>query len=167
MLKPGVEINATKDLTIASFDQLDQVFDDKLSQYHFIPRMAYASSLEKDDPRKYDSLHFNGLIVNLSDVNWWEKDLVKQLEDGKLDYKELMDDDRGMEITAYNKKFFLEKDGDKIFPEQEIGSPYIERLMQVYTSLFARIGVEFDKDIAKKYWKTIKAKTLEGNGGAQ
>ena len=126
-----------------AYGHLPEIFDDKNTQYCFVPQNAYCNSVQNP---------WDGLIINLHDINFFTSDVVDAIERQTIDYDKLTVEQR----EKYNESFFLEQTGDMIFPEEVIKSPYLEHLMQAFSFAFIRIGVDFDKKAAKDYWKDKK-----------
>lgn len=97
------------------------------SYYVYIPPEAI------DNNVKY------GLIVDLQQLDYFDMDLIKDLSECSIDIKNRdLDEEK---IKEYDKRFFL-----SVLPGYSIAlcnmkSPWIEYLMQHFSNLFARIGV--------------------------
>jgi len=129
-------------------NSLKQIINGDLIQYFFLPYSAYTTK-RKDSLVPEDSCE--GLIVNLQDIGFFDIDTVSKIESQDMDFEKLSESD----LERYRKQFFLEKTGDMIFPEEQICSPYRERLMQAFSSSFIRIGIDFDSKAVKDYWDKV------------
>lgn len=140
---PGVKNFAQK--------QLAEIFDDKINAYCFIPQTAYMDKVENPN---------DGLIVNLLDINFLEPGIVRMIERQEMDFDRLNKE----QLDEYRQLFFLEKPGDMIFPERAVDSPFLEHLMQAFSFAFIRIGIDFDRQVAKNYWEEQFKKEPKGDG---
>ena len=90
----------------------------------------------------------NGYILNLLDVYDFDECTAQKIRKQELTYSDLTEDQR----QKY-PHFFLETDADMVFAEDSIESPYIELVLQRFSSAFSKIGIDVDTDTVKGYWK--------------
>lgn len=82
----------------------------------------------------------DGLIIDLQELDYFPYNWVKNIENGELDitFPDLVETDR----DEYDKVFhIIDKDG-YAYHCTNIKSPWIEYILQRFTNLFARIGVD-------------------------
>lgn len=146
---PLKELSKIKGLKVekkAVIQKLKDIIDDNLIQYFFLPRNTY---MVKGKVKSEDA--YEGLVVNLQNIGYFDAPTVAMIQRQDMDFEKLSPED----LELYGKMFFLEKQDDIIFPEENIRPPYRERLMQAFSHAFIRIGVKFDKKAAKDYWDKI------------
>lgn len=127
---------------------LKRVINGELTHYFFLPYNTYTTKRQEElEPKDF----CEGLIVNLLDIGFFDSATVSMIERQDMDFAKLS----GPDLEQYRKQFFLQKEGDMVFPEEIISSPYRERLMQAFSFAFIRIGVNFDSTVVKDYWDKI------------
>lgn len=129
---------------------LDQIFKGSHTHYCFVPYASYYKFANNDEENNKEENEKEGLIVNLLDIDFLDHTTAEKIEKQEIDYNRLKEEDK----EIYNKKFFLEKIEDIVFPENVIVSPYIEWIMQQFSHAFSRIGLDgFSWDDVSKHWK--------------
>ena len=128
-------------------DSLKEIFSGKHTHYWFIPLTSYKNIKTQNKEEQYE-----GLIVNLLEIDFFDCKIASMIEKQEMDYGKLKDDQK--ELIKYSEKFYLEQLEDIIYPEHEIKSPYIELLMQKFSEAFIRIGVDTpDNNELLNFWK--------------
>lgn len=144
-LREMSKIKALKGTKEETLKNLKQIISGNLTQYFFLPHNVYTTKRKEElEPKDF----YEGLVVNLQDIGFFDAATVSMIEHQAMDFEKLSKPD----LERYGKLFFLREKGDMIFPEEVISSPYRERLMQAFSSAFIRIGVDFDSKAAKDYW---------------
>lgn len=108
------------------------------SHYILLPKSVLDSSV--DD---------YGLIVDLQELDYLQFSWIDPLLNGKFDVKEssVSEEDK----TSYDSKFHINSGSGYAMPYCEIASPWIEYIMQHFSNLFIRIGVDsLEKDDIKQ-----------------
>ena len=120
---------------------LNELLTGKLTNYCFVPEDAYLNNKNLQ----------NGIVVDFKDIHSFPYDQLIPIQRGDYDYLRFLGDESA---NPLNQQFILETITDAVIIQHEIGSPWIERLMQNFAFSFIRIGVDtISKDIAKKYSK--------------
>ena len=85
----------------------------------------------------------DGIVVNLKDIISIPPKEIDEIEKYGFEYSEIIKLENGnMELEKLNSRYFLESDDDFVIFDGQIDSPWIEHLLQNFSSAFARIGVE-------------------------
>ena len=142
---PAMQLKQLDKLKPQAIQQLETIIDGKNTQYCYIPQHAYLRSVKEP---------YDGLVVNLQNINYLTSDVVGRIERQELDYDKLSPED----LEMFGRTFFLQESGDMIFPEEKIKSPYLEYLMQAFSFSFIRIGVDVDRNAVKGHWREIMNK---------
>ncbi|MBI9011709.1 MAG: hypothetical protein JEZ08_05705 [Clostridiales bacterium] len=108
--------------------RVQQIMSNQITGYYYIP------------PNETSYLaNSKGYVVNLRDVNTIEFSVFAQMVDGYLDCKinkEILKDE------ILTKLFYLEEEEDYSYTLDSLKSPRIEHLMQAFSAMFTRIGLD-------------------------
>ena len=99
-----------------------------------------------------------GIIVDLQELDYLQFSWIDPLVNGKFDVKEssVSEEDK----ASYDSKFHINSGSGYAMPYCEIASPWIEYVMQHFSNLFIRIGVDsLEKDDIKR--AIVNISTLE------
>ena len=98
----------------------------------------------------------SGLIVDVLDICCLDIKHKENIEQGNYTYETLSDQTEQTNIDL-SKLFFLTEPGDSVNIAYKIDSPWIEYIMQHFSTAFIRIGVDVaSDDEIKKFCATIK-----------
>lgn len=109
--------------------KLTSLYNCNCPKYCFIPACAYTG----------DSSKTEGLVVDLQDIHQISMKESWDILDNKYDYKDIRDQEKREHI---NQKFFFEDEEDFVMIDCTVRPPWIERLLQEFTYLFSRIGLD-------------------------
>lgn len=97
----------------------------------------------------------SGLIVDVLDICCLDIKHKENIEQGNYNYETLNDQSEQTDINL-SELFFLSEPGDSVNIAYKIDSPWIEYIMQHFSTAFIRIGVDVaSDDEIKKFCKTI------------
>ena len=85
----------------------------------------------------------DGIVVNLKDIIQISLEEIETIAKNGFDYAEISKQENGnLELQRLNSKYFLECSSDFVIFDGRIASPWIEHLLQNFSSAFARIGID-------------------------
>lgn len=123
--------------------KLTPIYNYNYAKYCFIPKCAYAEEGSMTD----------GLVVDLQDICQMSMNTAQEIKEYKYDYELITDEDKRKEI---NERFFFEDQADFVIMDNVIESPWNERLLQEFSFMFARIGLDnADAEQIEEYCKEI------------
>lgn len=91
-------------------------------------------------PEAIDNNVQYGIVVDLQQLDYFDMDIMKDLSECSIDIKNR--DLNKEKIELYDKRFFLSDSPGYSIALCNMKSPWIEYLMQHFSNLFARIGVD-------------------------
>jgi hypothetical protein len=147
----AIDINDWFDKTDMKKDMFLGLISDKTVRYWFLPDWYTMDNKERSEFAQGEAAkdkHRFGKIVDVMDIHKIKKEDADKLENQEIEYNKLTEAER----EKYSH-FFKMEPNILIDCEQQVQSPYIELLMQKFSSAFNRIGVDFDKRSANEYWK--------------
>lgn len=136
------EILSSKASTITNF--MSEIFSGRNTHLAYIPESGFKDPIE------------NGLIVDLQELDYLNLETAIDLTNCLIDSQNTELEKEKKEY--YNTKFILDDFPGYSMISGEIVSPWIEYLMQRFSNMFTRIGVDFP---SKSEFKTIIEKILE------
>jgi hypothetical protein len=117
-------------------NKVNQLIKNQLTGYYYIPGTEI-------------NIEENGIVVNLRDINQLHYSVFLKMLNGKIDCLE-MDEQEKRQLSSH---LFLERIDDFAYIECTISSPRIEHLLQNFSQLFCRIGLE---DLSEDYIEKLK-----------
>lgn len=110
-------------------NKLKALYNSSFPKFAFVPEKAYSDGKSS----------VKGLVVDLQDVIQFDIKVKDPILAYEYDYKV----EKSKEKREYiNKYFFFDSDSDFVIAENEIVSPWIEYVMQMFANSFMRIGVD-------------------------
>ena len=118
-------------------NKINLILKNQLTGYYFIP-----------GPEININDHL-GLVINMRDINQLDVETINKLLNGEIDCRILSNFDR----AALSNYFYLESKDDYAYWVTVIPSPRIEHILQYFTQMFSRIGLE---DLSDEFLEKVK-----------
>jgi hypothetical protein len=164
------EKNSTKknqiERSIETWELCERIRKNELSEGEIVPLLNENNAFEKKIREKMKLLINNqlngfyfipgeemgegreGFVINLRDINQVDIFSFNKMVEGKIDCITLEENER----KFLNQFFYLENSEDFALPITVVDSPRIEHILQHFSQLFCRIGLE---DLSEDYIKEI------------
>lgn len=132
----------------ATTTEVNEDYRKKLQELSLYFMKEYGSIQEEKDL-------INGLIVDVLDICCLDIKHKENIEQGNYNYETLDTQSEQTDLNL-NDLFFLTEPGDSVNIAYKIDSPWIEYIMQHFSTAFIRIGVDVASDDAiKEFCETI------------
>jgi len=115
-------------------EKINLIINNNLTGYYFIP----GEEIGADEA---------GYVINLRDINQVDMSTLYRVISGEIDGLKLSNEDR----KELSHVFYLDSANDFSFPTATISSPRIEHILQSFSQVFCRIGMDdLDEDFVEE-----------------